>query len=115
VKIRYRVRTWWAEEARAAAQPTLIPLGGYGQNDTCAPSFFAWRRQEQVGRCLDAAMAIVAAISSQAMSDADREPPPALAELLADVRARFPVVTEAHPLGEEAGRLAAWFTDRALA
>ena len=111
VKILYMVQTWWAEEARAAAQPTLIPLGGYGQNDTCAPSFFAWRRQEQVGRCLDAAMAIVAAISSQAMADADREPPPALAELLADVRARFPVVTEAHPLGEEAGRLAAWFTD----
>ncbi len=59
VKILYMVQTWWAEEARAAAQPTLIPLGGYGQNDTCAPSFFAWRRQEQVGRCLDAAMAIV--------------------------------------------------------
>jgi histidine ammonia-lyase len=115
VKILYMVQTWWAEEARAAAQPTLIPLGGYGQNDTCAPSFFAWRRQEQVGRCLDAAMAIVAAISSQAMADADREPPPALAELLAEVRARFPVVTEAHPLGEEAGRLAAWFTDCALA
>ena len=60
-------------------------------------------------------MAIVAAISSQAMSEAGREPPPALAGLLADVRAQFPVVTEAHPLGEEAGRLAAWFTDRALA
>ena len=115
VKILYMVQTWWAEEARAAAQPTLIPLGGYGQNDTCAPSFFAWRRQEQVGRCLDAAMAIVAAIASQAMADADREPPPALAGLLADVRAQFPVVTESHPLGEEAGRLAAWFTDRALA
>ena len=36
-------------------------------------------------------------------------------ELLADVRSRFPVVTESHPLGEEAGRLAAWFTERALA
>ena len=109
------VQTWWAEEARAAAQPTLIPLGGFGQNDTCAPSFFAWRRQEQVGRCLDAAMAIVSAIASQALADANREPPPALAGLLADVRAHFPVVTEAHPLGEEAGRLAEWFTERALA
>jgi histidine ammonia-lyase len=115
VKILYMVQTWWAEEARAAAQPTLIPLGGYGQNDTCAPSFFAWRRQEQVGRCLDAAMAIVSAIASQALADANRDPPAALAELLADVRAQFPVVTESHPLGEEAGRLTAWFTDRALA
>ena len=115
VKILYMVQTWWAEEARAAAQPTLIPLGGYGQNDTCAPSFFAWRRQEQVGRCLDAAMAIVCAIASQALADAGREPPPALAGLLADVRTHFPVVTESHPLGEEAGRLTAWFTDRALA
>jgi histidine ammonia-lyase len=115
VKILYMVQTWWAEEARAAAQPTLIPLGGYGQNDTCAPSFFAWRRQEQVGSCLDAAMAIVSAIASQALSDAGREPPAALTGLLADVRAQFPVVTESHPLGEEAGRLAAWFTGRALA
>jgi histidine ammonia-lyase len=115
VKILYMVQTWWAEEARAAAQPTLIPLGGYGQNDTCAPSFFAWRRQEQVGRCLDAALAIVAAISSQALSEGGRSAPPALAGLLEDVRARFPVVTEAHPLGEEAGRLADWFTDCALA
>jgi histidine ammonia-lyase len=115
VKILYMVQTWWAEEARTAAQPTLIPLGGYGQNDTCAPSFFAWRRQEQVGRCLDAAMAIVSAIASQALSDAGREPPPALTELLTEVRSRFPVVTESHPLGEEAGRLAAWFTERALA
>jgi histidine ammonia-lyase len=115
VKILYMVQTWWAEEARAAAQPTLIPLGGYGQNDTCAPSFFAWRRQEQVGRCLDAALAIVCAIASQALSDADREPPPALAELLGDVRLRFPVVAEPHPLGDEAGRLAGWFTERALA
>jgi hypothetical protein len=31
------------------------------------------------------------------------------------VRARFTVVTEAHPLGEEAGSLAAWFTEGALA
>jgi histidine ammonia-lyase len=115
VKILYMVQTWWSEEARAAAQPTLIPLGGYGQNDTCAPSFFAWRRQEQVGRCLDAALAIVAAIASQALAEGDRTAPPALAGTLADVRERFPVVTEAHPLGEEAGRLASWFTERALA
>ena len=105
VKILYMVQTWWAEEARSAAQPTLIPLGGYGQNDTCAPSFFAWRRQEQVGRCLDAALAIVAAIASQALAEGGREAPPALAGLLADVRARFPVVTEAHPLGRR-GRAA---------
>jgi histidine ammonia-lyase len=115
VKILYMVQTWWSEEARAAAQPTLIPLGGYGQNDTCAPSFFAWRRQEQVGRCLDAALAIVAAIASQALSEGDRQAPPALAGMLADVRERFPVVTESHALGEEAGRLASWFTERALA
>ncbi len=95
VKILYMVQTWWAEEARSAAQPTLIPLGGYGQNDTCAPSFFAWRRQEQVGRCLDAALAIVAAISSQALAEGGRQAPPALAGLLADVRARFPVVKRA--------------------
>ena len=114
VKILYMVQTWWSEEARAAAQPTLIPLGGYGQNDTCAPSFFAWRRQEQVGRCLDAALAIVAAISSQALSEGGRSAPPALAAMLDDVRLRFPVVTEAHALGEEAGRLASWFTERAL-
>jgi hypothetical protein len=60
-------------------------------------------------------MAIVSAIASQALADANRQPPAALVQLLADVRAQFPVVTEMHPLGEEAGRLAAWFTDGALA
>ena len=114
VRLLYMVQTWWAEEARAAAQPTLIPLGGYGQNDTCAPSFFAWRRQEQVGRCLDAALAIVSAIASQALGESAREAPPALGELLVDVRAHFPVVTETRPLGPEAGRLAEMFTERAL-
>ena len=99
VKILYMVQTWWAEEARATAQPTLIPLGGYGQNDTCAPSFFAWRRQEQVGRCLDAAMAIVSAIASQALADADREPPAALAGLFAERARQVPRRDRVAPAG----------------
>ena len=41
--------------------------------------------------------------------------PPALAGMLADVRERFPVVTESHPLGEEASSLAAWFTEKEVA
>src|SRR4051812_14616783 len=98
---------------RRPPRSTLFPYTTLFRS--CAPSFFAWRRQEQVGRCLDAALAIVCAIASQALSDAGREPPPALAELLGDVRLRFPVVAEPHPLGEEAGRLAGWFTERALA
>ena len=51
----HMVATGWAEEARALAGPTLLSLGGFGQNDVPSMGFLAWRRADATGRCLDAA------------------------------------------------------------
>jgi histidine ammonia-lyase len=82
-------RDEWTEEARALAQPSLLGLGGFGQNDVPAPSFLAWRRAMAVGRCLDAALAGLAAIAWQALRSSPGAVPPALAELGREVDARL--------------------------
>lgn len=57
----------WAEEARAIAGPTILSLGGFGQNDVPALDFLAWRKASAIGLCLDAAIAVLGAIASQAL------------------------------------------------
>jgi histidine ammonia-lyase len=111
----HMVQTGWAEEARAVAGPTLLSLGGFGQNDVPAMAFLAWRKADAVGRCLDAALAVVAALGSQALHAAGRRAPPALARLVEDVRAAFPPVGELRPLGPDADALAAAFGRRVFA
>jgi histidine ammonia-lyase len=86
----HMVQSGWAEEARALAQPSLLGLGGFGQNDVPAPSFLAWRRAMAVGRCLDAALAGLAAVAWQALRGSPGPVPPALAELGREVEARLP-------------------------
>jgi histidine ammonia-lyase len=108
----HMVQTGWAEEARAHAGATLLSLGGFGQNDVPAMGFLAWRRADAVGRCLDAALAVLAALGSQALHVADAPAPPALRDLVADVRAAFPPVAELRPLGPNADALAAAFGRR---
>ena len=108
----HMVQTGWAEEARAHAGVTLLSLGGFGQNDVPAMGFLAWRRADAVGRCLDAALAVLAALGSQALHVADAPAPPALRDLVADVRAAFPPVAELRPLGPNADALAAAFGRR---
>jgi histidine ammonia-lyase len=58
VKPLHMVQNGWAEEARALAGPTLLSLGGFGQNDVPVLNFLAWRKADAVGRCLDAALAV---------------------------------------------------------
>jgi len=99
----------FAESARRAAQPTLLPgseSGGFGQNDVAAPHFFAWRAQAEAGRMLEASLAALAMVASQALYVTDRAAPPALARRLEQVRACAPVLTATiHPLGPDADRL----------
>ena len=95
----------YAEQARAAAQRTFLPGsegGGFGQNDVAVPTFLAWRKEAEAGRCLDAGLAILAAVASQAT--------PGLAPLVAELRAHFPLVEESRALGADAGRLQQAFT-----
>jgi histidine ammonia-lyase len=105
----------YAEEARAAAQATILPRGGYPQNDVTAPSFIAWEREEQAAGALEACLAVLAACASQALHASGRDAPPALRGFLAEVRELFPPVDEPRTLGPDAGRLAAAFHERVFA
>jgi histidine ammonia-lyase len=105
----------YAEEARAAAQATILPRGGYPQNDVTAPSFIAWEREEQAAGALEACLAVLAACASQALHASGRDAPPALRGFLAEVRELFPPVDEPRTLGPDAGRLAAAFHERVYA
>jgi histidine ammonia-lyase len=109
----YMVMVGWAEDARTAAQRTLLPLGGIGQNDTAAPTFFAWRKEREAGHCLDAALAVLAALASDELARSGRDAPPALEPFLAGVRDLFPSV-DGHPWarGRDAERLHSAFSAR---
>ena len=108
------VQAGWAEEARAHAGATLLSLGGSART-TCRRWAPAWRRAEPIGHCLDAALAVLAALGAQALHGARREPPPELAGLVADVRAVFPPVEDVRPLGPDADALADSFRRRVFA
>ena len=105
----------YAEEARAAAQATILPRGGYPQNDVTAPSFLAWEREEAAAAALEACLAILAACASQALCASDRDSPPPLRDFLAEIRELFPPVDDPRTLGPEAGRLVAAFRERVFA
>ena len=109
VKPLHMVQNGWAEEARAIAVPTILSLGGFGQNDVPALNFLAWRKASAVGRCLDSALAVLAAIASQALYADAREPPPPLRPLLSQVRGAFAPVSRPRPLGEDCERLTETF------
>jgi histidine ammonia-lyase len=98
----------YAEEAKRAAQRTFLPGsegGGFGQNDTAPPTFIAWRGQEQAAYCLDAALAVLAVVASQAFFVTERSAPPALSELLGEIRAHVPPVTAPRAMGPEVEKL----------
>lgn len=100
----------FAVEARRAAQRTFLPgseSGGFGQNDVAAPHFFAWRAQDRAGGMLEASLAALAMVASQALYVTERKPPPALAARLARIRESAPLLVDAiRPLGVDASRLA---------
>jgi histidine ammonia-lyase len=105
VKPLHMAQNGWAEEARAVATPTILSLGGFGQNDVPALNFLAWRKATAIGRCLDASLAVLAAIASQALHVDAREPPPALGSLLTQIRSSFPPVNQPRPLSNDCERL----------
>jgi histidine ammonia-lyase len=95
------VQVGYAEEAKRAAQRTFLPGsegGGFGQNDTAPPTFIAWRGQEQAAYCLEAALATLAAVASQALYVTKRDASPPLCGLLADIRAGMPPVVESRAI-----------------
>ena len=101
------------EEARQAAQRTFTPasdMSVYGQDNVAATAFLAWPKQETAGRCLDACLALLAVVASQALHVTGRQARNAsLAGLLATVRDHVPLIREDRVLGPEIGRLAEAF------
>ena len=102
----------WAEEARSFAHPTLLSLGGFGQNDVPALSFLSWHKAIAIGSCLDAGLAVLAAIASQTLHSAAREAPPALRSFVSEIRGVFPPVLEPRPLGQDCQTLTELFSRR---
>ena len=74
------------------------------------PVFLAWAKEERAGRCLDAAMAMLAMLASQALHVTERPAPPALQAFVDEIRAIVPPVGDDRVLGPELARLAEWFT-----
>jgi histidine ammonia-lyase len=108
--------TGYLEQARLAAQRTLLPgteSAGAGQDDVTAPAFLAWAKLDQAGRCLDAALAMLAVLASQALHVTSRSAPAPLRALLQDVRAMVPPVGADRVLGPELARLTEHFSRRA--
>ncbi len=97
----------YAEEARAAAVPSLLPLSGYGQTDVPAPSFFAFNRYERVRGFLIGSLTCLVALAAQALSLPGRVVPPALEPLTREVLAVVPPIAERRTLGPELARLSA--------
>jgi histidine ammonia-lyase len=110
------VATGLVEEARALAAPTLLPATiNDTQNDIATPTFGAYRSQHRAAECLDSVLAILALVSSQALSVTSRHPAPPLAGLLNGIRSVFPPVrTEREGQATQAAELAAIFSRAAL-
>ena len=54
------VAVGYAEEARGAAAPVILPRGAPGQNDVTAPALLAWSREQTAGAALEATLAVLA-------------------------------------------------------
>ena len=77
-----------AEEARAAAMPTLLPAAvNDPQDDVSSPTFGAYRREAAAAACLDRAIALLAEEAGPALDAAGRRPAPPVRDPLQRVRA----------------------------
>jgi histidine ammonia-lyase len=98
----------YAEQARQAAQRSFLPGsegGGFAQNDVAVPTFLSWRKEAEAGQCLEAALAILAAIASQALYITERPAPPRLRPFVEVIHQSFPPVSRRRPLGRDADAL----------
>jgi histidine ammonia-lyase len=97
----------YIELAKAAAQRTFIPGNdsSAGQDDVATPAFLAWSKEARAGRCLDASLAMLAVVASQALFVTDREAPPALQGFMELVRTYVAPVIEDRMLGPELAQL----------
>ncbi|HEY3729210.1 MAG TPA: aromatic amino acid lyase [Solirubrobacteraceae bacterium] len=100
------VAAGYAEEARSAVVPSLLPLPGFGQNDAPAPSFHAWNRTERVRGFVLGSLTCLAVMAAQALARPERSVAPALKPLFQTVISVCPPVVRRRSLGPELGELA---------
>jgi histidine ammonia-lyase len=105
----------YAEQARQAAQRSFLPGsegGGFGQNDVAVPSFQSWRKEAEAGGCLEAGLACLVVIASQAFHVTGRSAPARLRPLLEAVREVFPPLEAPRAPGPDAGRVRRMITTK---
>jgi histidine ammonia-lyase len=110
----HMVQDGWAEEARSLAQPSLLSLASWGQNDVPSESFPAWRKADAIGHCLDASLAILATLAVHVIASGKHPIPRALASLVAEVNERVPPIAEARLVGPDLEALTLAFTNKVL-
>jgi histidine ammonia-lyase len=110
----HMVMNGWAEEARSLAQPTLMSLGAFGQNDVPSQSFPAWRKANAIGHCLDASLAIVATLAARALAAGGQRIPVELRALVDEVHGHVLSGPEVRRLGLELEGLTQAFERRVV-
>lgn len=98
----------YIEQAKGAAQRTFIPSSdscSSGQDDVATPAFLAWSKEARAARCLDASLAMLGVVASQALYVTNREAPPALRGLVELIRTYVAPVVEDRMLGPELAAL----------
>src|SRR5205814_5474581 len=61
------VQVGHSERARTAAQPTILPRGGFAQNDVGAPGLIAWEKERDAAEAFVSSLAVLAALAAQAL------------------------------------------------
>lgn len=108
----------FGERARHAAQRTFLPgseSGDFAQNDVAAPTMLAWSKEGDAAQALEACLAILAVVASQALYVTERPAPPQLANLLAEVRQVVPPLESQRMLRPDCECLAQAFNRRIFA
>ena len=108
----HMVMNGWAEEARSLAQPTIMSLGAFGQNDVPSQSFPAWTKATAIGHCLDASLAIVSTLAARALGAGGRPIPSELRPLVDEVSRHIGAGEEVRRRGRELEAVTRSFTRR---
>ena len=95
----------YAEEARAACVPSLLGLGGRGQNDVPSPSFIAFNRYERVHDFAAGALACLACIAAQSLAQTGRAVSSSLTPTFEAIAPLSPPLNQRRALGPELAAL----------
>ena len=97
----------FAEDARAVAVPSLLPLSGFGQTDVPSPSFHAWDRFDRGCDAFIGSMTCLAVLATQSLATrSPTEIPPSLRQLHERMLEACPPMTVRRSLGPDLERLA---------